>query len=57
MVVTLDHEVCRELLLTGKFSINGHALLETFATLTGGRLAVRISAEDAASILRKQLAP
>lgn len=57
MVVPLDHEVCRELLLTGKFSINGHALSETFATLTGGRLAVRISAEDAASILRKQLAP
>ena len=52
-----DHAGCRRLLLSGKFSIHSHALSEAFATLTGGRLAFRISAADAASILRHQLAP
>ena len=52
-----DHAACRKLLLSAKFSICTHALSETFATLTGGRLAVRISPENAASILRQQVAP
>ena len=52
-----DHASCRQLLLSGKFFVHSHALSETFATLTGGRLAFRISAQDAAGILRHQLAP
>ena len=52
-----DHAACRKLLLSAKFSIHGHALSEIFATLTGGRLAFRLSAKDAAAILRQQVAP
>ncbi len=52
-----DHAACRRLLLAEKFHARPHALTETFCTLTGGRLAIRISAEDAAKILRKQMAP
>jgi len=52
-----DHPACRRLLLTTKFSIYTHALSETFATLTGGRLAVRVPAAEAASFLRKWVAP
>ena len=52
-----DHAACRKLLLSAKFSIHGHAMSETFATLTGGRLAFRLSAADAATILRQQVAP
>jgi len=52
-----DHAACRKLLLSAKFSIHSHALSETFDTLTGGRLAIRISAADAAAILRHQVAP
>lgn len=52
-----DHAACRKLLLSAKFSVHGHALSETFATLTGGRLAFRLSATDASAILRQQVAP
>jgi len=52
-----DHEACRKLLLAEKLHARPHALSETFSTLTGGRLAIRISAEDAAKILRQQMAP
>ena len=52
-----DHAACRKLLLSAKFSIHAHALSETFATLTGGRLAIRVSATEAASLLRKWVAP
>lgn len=52
-----DHAACRRLLLSSKFSIHGHALSEAFCTLTGGRLAIRLSAADAASILRHSVAP
>ena len=52
-----DHAACRRLLLTEKLYAHPHALAETFSTLTGGRLAIRIPAEDAARILRQQLAP
>lgn len=51
-----DHGACRKLLLSTTFSIHGHALSETFATLTDGRLAFRLSAADAAAILRQQVA-
>lgn len=52
-----DHAACRSLLLSAKFSIHAHAFLETFATLTGGMLAVRVPATEAASLLRKWVAP
>jgi predicted nucleic acid-binding protein len=52
-----DHAACRKLLLSAKFSIHAHALSETFATLTGGRLAIRVPANEAASLLRRWVAP
>jgi predicted nucleic acid-binding protein len=52
-----DHAACRKLLLSAQFSIHAHALSETFATLTGGRLAFRLSAAAASAILRQQVAP
>jgi predicted nucleic acid-binding protein len=52
-----DHPACRKLLLSEKFAAFSHALTETFSTLTGGRLGIRISSSVAASILREKVAP
>lgn len=52
-----EHAACRNLLLSAKFAVFAHALSETFSTLTGGRLGIRIAASDAASILRQKVAP
>ncbi len=52
-----NHEACHRLLLSARHSIHSHALTETFSTLTGGRLGLRISAVDTASILKNQIAP
>lgn len=52
-----DHASCRTLLLSARFSIHARALVETFSTLTGGRLAVRVPAADAAALLRRWIAP
>lgn len=52
-----DHAACRTLLLSAKFAAWSHALSETFSTLTGGRLGIRISPSVAASILREKVAP
>ena len=52
-----DHPTCRRLLLSAKFSVYAHAFSEIFATLTGGRLAIRVPATQAASLLRKWVAP
>jgi predicted nucleic acid-binding protein len=52
-----DNEPCRRLLLSARFSIHGHALTETFATLTGGRLAIRLSASEATALLRDWVTP
>ena len=52
-----DHAACRNLLLSAKFSVHAHALSETFSTLTGGRLAIRVPATDAASMLRRWILP
>jgi len=52
-----DHAACRSLLLSAKFAAFTHALSETFSTLTGGRLGIRIAASDAAAILRENVAP
>ena len=52
-----DHTACRTLLLSAKFAAWSHALTETFSTLTGGRLGIRISPSVAASILREKITP
>lgn len=52
-----DHAACRGLLLSAKFSIHAHALSETFSTLTGGRLAIRVPATEAAAMLRRWIFP
>lgn len=43
--------------MSGKFVAHGHALTETFSTLTGGALGMRLPATTAAAILRDNLAP
>lgn len=52
-----NHDACRSLILSAKFSARSHALSETFSTLTGGRLAVRVPVGEAASLLRRWVAP
>ncbi len=52
-----DHTACRKLLLSAKPFVYGHALTETFSTLTGGALGIRLSAAVAAAILRDNVAP
>ena len=51
------HEACRRLLLSAKLFVYGHALTETFSTLTGGALGMRLSAAAAAAILRDNVVP
>jgi predicted nucleic acid-binding protein len=52
-----DHTACRKLLLSGKFSLFTHGLSETFATLTGGRLAIRVSAAETSLLLQDWIVP
>ncbi len=52
-----DHVPCRRLLLAARHSVHLHAVAETFSTLTGGRLAVRLPATQAAALLRQWVAP
>ena len=52
-----EHAACRKLLLSRRHFVLGHALVETFSTLTGGRLGFRIPASDAATLLQKQVVP
>lgn len=52
-----DHEACRKTLLSARHSILAHALAETFATLTGGRLGFRVPAPAAAGLLRSKVVP
>ena len=51
------HAACAKLLLQGKSSIWSHALAETFSTLTGGRLSIRLPPEDAAALITRSLLP
>lgn len=53
----LDHLSCRKLLLTHKLFVYSHALTETFSTLTGGTLGIRLPADEASEILRQYLGP
>jgi len=52
-----DHQACRKILLSARHSILAHALVETFSTLTGGRLGFRLPTSQAADLLSKQIAP
>ena len=51
------HAACRRILLRGKPGAWTHALSETFSTLTGGKLGFRISASQAAALLRDFVSP
>jgi predicted nucleic acid-binding protein len=52
-----DHISCRKVLAHGGHSVFAHCLAETFSTLTGGRLGFRVPAVEAASLIRRQVAP
>lgn len=51
------HAECLALLLQGQGVIYSHALMETFTTLTGGKLGSRISADFAAQLLSQTVRP
>ena len=51
------HEVCRALLLGGGLHAHAHALNETFSTLTGGRLGVKVPPSSAVVLLDHDLVP
>lgn len=53
----LKHTECLALLLKGGHCIYSHALLETFSTLTGGKLGVRVTADFAARMLSETVLP
>jgi predicted nucleic acid-binding protein len=51
------HADCLALLLQGGHCIYSHALLETFSTLTGGKLGVRVTPDLAAQMLSETILP
>jgi predicted nucleic acid-binding protein len=53
----LKHADCLALLLKGGNCIYSHALLETFSTLTGGKLGVRVTPDLAAQMLSETILP
>lgn len=53
----LKHAECLALLLHGGNCIYSHVLLETFSTLTGGKLGVRVTPELAAQMLSQTILP
>jgi predicted nucleic acid-binding protein len=53
----LKHAECLALLLNGGNCIYSHAFLETFSTLTGGRLGVRVTADFAVRMLSETVLP
>ncbi len=53
----IKHADCLALLLNGSNYIYSHALLETFSTLTGGKLGVRVTPELAARMLSQTILP
>jgi predicted nucleic acid-binding protein len=53
----LKHAECLARLLTGDNCIYSHALLETFSTLTGGKLGVRVTADFAVRMLSETVLP
>lgn len=53
----IKHPECLALLLKGGACIHSHALLETFSTLTGGKLGVRVTADLAVRMLSETVLP
>jgi len=53
----LKHADCLALLLRGGNCIYSHALLETFSTLTGGKLGVRVTPDLAAQMHSETILP
>jgi predicted nucleic acid-binding protein len=53
----IRHPECLALLLKGGNCIYSHALLETFSTLTGGKLGVRVTADFAVRMLSEPVLP
>ena len=51
------HADCLALLLQGGHYIYSHALLETFSTLTGGKLGVRVTPDLVAQMLSETILP
>ena len=52
------HEACAALLLgTDSLRIRSHALAESFSTLTGGRLGLRLTATEAVQLLTVNILP
>lgn len=53
----IKHAECLARLLKGGNCIYSHALLETFSTLTGGKLGVRVTADFAVRMLSETVLP
>lgn len=51
------HAECLALLMQGGHAVYSHAFLETFSTLTGGRLGVRVDADLAARLITETVLP
>src|SRR5437870_1969909 len=51
------HKACDALLDRAGVRVFGHALVETFNILTGGRAGFRIPAQDAAELIEKSILP
>jgi predicted nucleic acid-binding protein len=51
------HEECLALLLQRGNVVHAHAFLETFSTLTGGRLGVKVDADFATKLLSETVLP
>ena len=51
------HAECDALRDAGSLGIFTHGLVETFSTLTGGRSAFRMSADDASAVLEEDFVP
>lgn len=51
------HDQCRTLLASGSFGVWSHALVETFNTLTSGKIRPRPSAAQVAKVLRTSILP
>jgi predicted nucleic acid-binding protein len=52
-----SHEACLQLLRKRNAAAWTHALTETFATLTGGRLGIRVAPAIAAQLIEESLVP
>ncbi len=51
------HQQCKKLVVGGSFSIYSHGLVETFSTLTSGKILPRPSAADAFKVLNTSIKP